>query len=195
MRDTPQEGIIFVTGNAEKFQIAQAVCKKQDIALTQKSAEIDEIQSEDIEVVVRDKARRAFAIFQQPLVVNDISWSIPALRGFPGPYMKSIVHWLTPDDWLHLMGPYSDRRIVLIELLAYQDERGCNIFRKEFTGKILHTARGNYGSSLHKIITMPGDNGLSVAEVYDKGILYDEREVTASWVTFLGWYRKCSIRS
>lgn len=190
MHTTTQKEIVFVTSNTEKFQIAKTVCHKQGISLTQKSPHIDEIQSEDIEAVIQDKARRAFEIFRQPLVVNDISWAIPALKGFPGPYMKSINHWFGPEDWLHIMEPYKDRRIILIELLAYRNERACKIFRKEFTGKLLRDARGNYGNALHKVITMSGDNNLSVAEVYDKDVKYDEREVAESWIDFLSWYNK-----
>jgi inosine/xanthosine triphosphate pyrophosphatase family protein len=175
------EPIIFATGNSEKFDIARAVCEPLGIPLEQRALEIDEIQGEDSEVIVRDKARKAFDIVQRPVVVSDDSWNIPGLHGFPGPYMKSMDHWLTPDDFLNLTRPLADRHIILIQLLAYQDGEEQLVIRKEHVGKLLTEARGSYGKPLQKVISMPGDNGLSIAEAYDRGTIRAEREVSVGW--------------
>lgn len=175
------EPIIFATGNSEKFDIAKAVCEPLGVLLKQRALEIDEIQGEDSEVIIRDKVRKAFDLIQQPVIVSDDSWNIPGLHGFPGPYMKSMDHWLTPADFLNLTRPLIDRRIVLIQLLAYMDGKQQLLVRKEHTGALLTEARGNYGKPLQKVITMPGDNGLSIAEAYDRGTVRAERDVAAGW--------------
>lgn len=183
------DGIIYVTGNVEKFDIGYATCRTRGVQLVQRKVEIDEIQSDDGEVIIGDKVRRAFEHFQKPLVVNDVSWEIPALNGFPGPYMKFAARWFSADDWLNLMKPYEDRRIRLIDLIAYQDKEGCKVFRSEYTGNFLVSARGDYGNSLQKVLTMPGDDGRSIAEVYDhQKVRHTTREVAKSWQLFLDWY-------
>jgi len=179
--------ILFATGNQQKFLAAQAAFLKSHITLVQKPVEIDEVQSEDSEYIIRDKARRAFEILQQPLIVSDDSWSVPGLNGFPGPYMKSMDHWLTPQNWLDLTARLTDRRIILIQRLAYQDKDTFKLFRSTYTGTILTESRGKHGATLQKVVTMPGDNGLSIAEVHDKGIEYADREVVEGWQALIAW--------
>ena len=151
--------------------------------------DIDEIQAENSEAVIARKAHDAFAYTRQPVVVSDDSWNIPGLRGFPGPYMKSIDHWFTPQDFINLTKPLSDRRIILVQLLAYQDANIQKIFRKEYTGTLLIEPRGNYGRPLQKVVTMPGDDGLSIAEVYDQAqSVHADREVDIGWRDLATWY-------
>lgn len=179
--------LIFVTGNAEKFEIAQAVCEPLGLRLVQRKLDIDEIQGEDSEVVIRDKVRRAYEIVQQPLVVSDDSWNIPGLNGFPGPYMKSMDHWFTPQDFLNLTRPLKDRRIILLQLLVYQDENRQHVFRQEHTATLLTEAKGSYGKPLQKVVAMPGDEGLSIAEAYDRGTVHADRDVAAGWRRLAAW--------
>lgn len=182
------ENIIFASGNTEKFYIAQSACRPYDITLVQQPSGVDEIQAEDPETVIRDKVKRVFEELNQPVIVSDDSWAIPALQGFPGPYMKSINQWLSMQDWLNLMKPYEDRSVILIQLLAYYDGTAVSVFQSELNGTFLREPHGNYGSPFQKVVTMSGDHGLSIAEVYDKGPQHDKREVTGCWNKFLNWY-------
>lgn len=182
--------VIFASGNAEKFNIAQAVCEPLGVTLLQKRFEIDEIQGEDSEVIIRDKAKKAFELANEPVIVSDDSWNIPGLNGFPGPYMKSIDHWFTPEDFLNLTRPLTDRRIILIQMLAYHDAERQYVFRNEHVGILLTEARGSYGKPLQKVVTMPGDKGLSIAEAYDRGTVRAERDVAAGWRDLVAWYKR-----
>jgi XTP/dITP diphosphohydrolase len=181
--------LLFATGNIEKFKVAQAVCAPLGIPLQQKELEVDEIQGEDSEVIIRDKAHKAFMLTREPVIVSDDSWNIPGLRGFPGPYMKSMDYWFTSQDFLNLTRNLVDRRIILVQLLAYQDVSEQYIVRQEYTGELLTESRGVYGRPLQKVITMPGDNGLSVAEAYDQGTIHAERDVSVGWRTLAQWLK------
>lgn len=77
--------LIFSTGNPEKFAIGSQTCRGYGIELSQNSLEIDEIQGEDAERIVRDKADKAYSLIGEPVIVSDDSWEIPGLGGFPGP--------------------------------------------------------------------------------------------------------------
>lgn len=76
--------IIFATSNPDKMQIAKSVCSMFDIEVKFVKLDIDEIQGEDPEAIVRDKAERAYEQLNMPVVVSDDSWDIKALNGFPG---------------------------------------------------------------------------------------------------------------
>ena len=182
--------INFVTGNREKFSIAEAVCREFGITLTQSKHDIDEIQAEHAEPIVLDKVTRAYAACDAPVVVNDDYWALPALGGFPGPYMKSVAYWFTPADFLRLMQNIEDRSIILTQSIAYQDEVVQKVFTRHYAGQIVLEPRGSYGNSLQKVITMPGDNGLTVSQCYDNGTRHDQREVGEGWKEFAAWYRK-----
>ena len=184
------QSVIFSTGNSEKFNIAHMACKAADMQLTQSILDIPEIQGEDPEVIIRDKVQKAFDLLGKPVIVSDDSWNIPGLNGFPGAYMKSIDHWFTSEDFLNLTRPLEDRRIILVQMLAYQDSERQRVFRKEYTGSMLTEARGDYGKPIQKVISMPGDNGLSVSEVYDQGAAHTERPVSATWHHFIQWYQE-----
>lgn len=177
-----------MTGNDEKFKIGQTICKSYGIELIKNHLEFDEVQSEDPSYVVRKKAERAYALLGSPLVVSDDAWNSPALNGFPGPYMKSIDYWFTPQNWLDLMRDIQDRRITLIQQLAFYDGKTYKLITQEYTGHVLPEARGNYGKTLQKVVTMPGDNGLSISEVYDKEVNHSEREVAVGWHQLMEWY-------
>ncbi len=161
--------LLFATGNELKFTSGKAVCSTLGIALEQCHLDIVEIQNEDPEVILVDKITKAYALVQAPVIVTDDSWNIPGLRGFPGPYMKSMNHWFTARDFLHLTQALSDRRIFLDIHLAYKDAETVKTFHRRVAGTLLREPRGSYGAPSQSIVTMDGDNGLSIAEVFEKG--------------------------
>src|SRR5450830_475374 len=95
--------VYFATSNQEKMLIAQTVCESAGINVVQAPLDIHEIQGEDPKLIVKEKARSAFKQLGKPVIVSDDSWDIPALNGFPGPYMKSVNHWFESQDFLRLM--------------------------------------------------------------------------------------------
>lgn len=181
--------ITFSTGNREKFDIAAAACAPLGLELVQNTFDIDEIQGEDPEVIIRDKAQKAYELVGGPVVVSDDSWNIPALNGFPGAYMKSIDHWFRPEDFLNLTRSLEDRRVILIQMLAYQDSGHYQVFRMEHVGELLHEARGN-GKSAQQIIAMPSDGGLSIAEAFEQGVSLADREYAAGWRELVNWHQQ-----
>lgn len=184
--------ILFATGNTEKFAIAQTLCNTHGIQLTQFSAESHEIQSEDPVEVITQKAKDKFALSgNKPLIVSDDSWDIPGLKGFPGPYMKSMDYWLGPEDFLNLTSGLQDRRILLHQYLAYIDAHNLQLFHTIIPGTLSKDIRGTYGKPAQKIIMLDRDGGLTISEVYDKGQEHDKRRFdskTDAWYTFAKWY-------
>lgn len=179
--------LLFCTGNHEKFLNAAHAARKYDIKLEQRELTIDEIQSEDAEAIVRDKLQKAYELVRQPVVVTDDSWEIPALNGFPGPYMKSINHWLSPEDYLRLTKPLADRRIFLIQRVGFTDGATTKILTAKTGGTLLTDIKGDYGLANHKLVSMDGDSGLSIAEIYDQGLDNGERAAVKVWHELLEW--------
>lgn len=178
--------LIFPTGNEVKFRLANIVCSAQGITLERLQVDIPELQAETGEEVCRDKALRAFEILRKPLVVNDDSWVIPGLGGFPGPYMKSMNIWFTSEDWLRLTKDLSDRRIILRQVVTYQDETRQKTFTRDVEGILLSEIRGQSPFTHTPLASFDGGK-TTIAEVHAAGKPAVEGKRTA-WHDFAEWF-------
>lgn len=179
--------LLCATGNVQKFALGQRAFDRHDIVLEQITIETDEIQGEDSETILNDKAKKAFAIIGKPVLVSDDSWSIPALNGFPGPYMKSMNHWLSPEDFIHLMQGKEDRTVYLEQHLAYIDDTEIVTFTKKIQGIIVERPRGHTGPSIMRVVELE-DDGMTIAELYDKGIADKHSLDRDAWSDAASWY-------
>ncbi len=175
------------------MQIAQTICAEAGLTVKPVALDIDEIQGEDPEVIVRDKARRAHEQLGMPVVVSDDTWDIPSLKGFPGAYMKSINYWFRPVDFLRLMDGIEDRRIILHQYLAYTDGNMTEVFRNDVAGEIANEARGKSEKSPNMTITvLDSDNGKTIAEVLDQdedAVIARYKDRPDAWHGFVKWYK------
>lgn len=187
--------IAFASSNNVKFSSAQVICQPYGIELEQVIIDIDEIQGEDPELIIRAKAKAAYAAYGKPVVVSDDTWDIPALRGFPGAYMKSINYWFTPDDFIRLMKGVSDRSAILHQHLAYIDEYETVIFSTDLHGTVLDEVRGFYEekSPWMSVVAMDADNGESLAEVWSSGKQSNPeryKKMPEAWHELAKWYKR-----
>lgn len=186
--------INFATSNKEKIQIAQTVCSEFKVSLCVFDLDLDEIQGEDPDRIVKDKVLRAYAQINKPVVVSDDSWDIKALNGFPGPYMKSINHWFKPDDFLRLMYGIEDRTIILRQYLAYTDGNITKVFQNNIKGKIIDEVRSRTAKSPNMaVIALDGDNGKTLAEVFEEGrsaLKKRYKDRPDVWHEFVLWYKQ-----
>lgn len=82
----PTDRLLFVTSNPGKVREAEAILGHP---IEQLALDLPEIQALDVDEVVREKARAAFAVANRPVMVEDTGLSIDALRGLPG----ALVRW------------------------------------------------------------------------------------------------------
>lgn len=180
--------LVFSTSNSEKFLVAKHACSHFGIQLIQKNVDINEIQDEDPEKVARDKAVRAYEATKHPIVITDDSWALLGLKGFPGVYMHSINEWFTPEDFLRLVLPLKNRKVVYTQFLIYTDGYKQKVFTRQNRGTLLKGIRGRSDHSSHTIISLDSDHGLSIAEAYDQSIDKSSRKSTQIWHDFAKWY-------
>ena len=186
--------IIFATSNPDKMQIATSVCSTFDIKVEFVRLDIDEIQGEDAEVIVRNKAKRAYDQLNMPVVVSDDSWDIKALNGFPGAYMKSINYWFKPEDFIRLMSSIKDRRVTLHQYLAYTDGNITEVFTNDLNGVIVSKPRGKVERApCMEVVEFDFDEGLTLAEVFNKQddqlMAKRYRKHPDAWHEFAKWYK------
>lgn len=178
---TPSNTITFVTEDTQKLHSLSSACEPFGLQVEQLQLVVDEIQSDNPEELALKKARRAYEVAKRPLLVTNTYWSITALKGFPGAYMRHINQWLTADDIVRLMHGKSDRSVRLTETLAYYDGAKPKVFSGEFWGVITEAPKGE-GDALQTLITMHGQHQ-TVAEVMALG---------HTFVTDDSLYRDCA---
>ncbi len=176
--------ILFITTNSRKVGEAKAACDDFGIEIIQQQADIDEIQHSDPAKVSEHKAKQAFQILNKPLVVADTCWSIPALNGFPGAYMKEVANWFTPDDFLNLIKDKHDNRIMFSENIVYIDSKQMKRFSKEYWGTIV-PPRGK-GFSIEEVAEF---EGFTLGERREQGG-YSHKPEDYVWYDFATWYSK-----
>jgi non-canonical purine NTP pyrophosphatase (RdgB/HAM1 family) len=178
--------VVFVTSNEYKFNHAVSVTQSAGITLIRKHMDLQEIQSDSGEEITRHKAEQAYADLKQPLVVNDDTWSIPGINGFPGAYMKYINDWFTVTDWLNLTRPLKDRRIILHQHIVYQDGHSQHYFLQNIEGTLLTEARGSHHFPHLAILSFDGGQSSS-AERAAAGRPAVDLSTTTAWHKFNDW--------
>lgn len=178
--------ITLATTNQRKVGEAKAALQDFNIEVRSIKLDIIEIQSPDPIAIAKAKAKEAFRLAGEPVVVTDTSWSIPALGGFPGGYMHEISIWFKSSDFINLIKNYQDKRISFTETIVYQDAKQTKIFSQEFWGQIINTPRGKTGNPIEKIAEF---DGFTLAERHDQGrFSHDPKDYV--WYKFGEWFGK-----
>lgn len=174
--------ILFATGNERKVGEARLACEPFGIEIINQAFDIDEIQSGDPAKISEHKARAAYALAGEPVVVTDTFWRIPALNGFPGAYMKEVAQWFTEQDFLNLMAGKSDNSICFSENITYFDGNDVVRFSKEFWGAIV-PPRGT-GNTIENVAEF---EGRTLGERREEGG-YSHKPEDYVWHEFAEWY-------
>jgi len=157
--------LLYVTSNQLKFKKAQHHLGSLGISLTCADYDFEELQGKDARKIVAHKLEQAYAHFHKPVLVSDDSWSIPALNGFPGAYMKDVNGWFQPMDWLRLMQEKDDQRIFLEAYLGYKDAQRQNIFHYSRPNVFLTEAKGEMSNAPHLTVIGNKTTGPSLAQI------------------------------
>lgn len=181
--------IIFVTGNKRKIDEANACLAEYGLEVQVEDCDINEVQSHDPQEITIEKAKAAYKAIGKPLVVNDHHWSIEALNGFPGGYMKDVNNWFEPEDFLALMLNKTNREASLTECIVYFDGEETKTFKAEFPGSIVEQPKGIGYVSFERVFKYD-DADKTIAEQHDSGGEGSSFIERSAWKQFGAWYAK-----
>jgi len=174
----------FVTGNSRKVGEATLAFGSFDITIKQVRLDIDEIQSHDpVQISIR-KATEAYRQLNKPVVINDTFWSIPALNGFPGGYMRDVAEWFSAEDFINLVRDKADKTIIMTECVVYIDSDQQKVITKEYLGEITLIPKG-IGNSIEQVAVF---NSHTLAEHHDLG-QFSHKPEDYIWHDFATWYQ------
>lgn len=123
--------IIFATSNRGKVKTLSRCLDAKKYKVIQKELEIPEIQASSARDIATFKAEYAYKELNQPVIVQDSSFHVTALKGFPGPYIKFVNETIGPLGLVKLMNGVADRSCHFELALAYVDVNGVHTFVHE----------------------------------------------------------------
>ena len=116
--------ITFVSTNRGKAKVLEQCVAAVGYELERLELPIIEPQGSTLEAVSLDKARQAFAYFEEPLVVEDSGLCVDGLAGFPGPVTKYVLETIGVAGLLRLSSELPTRACRFVGALVYVDEDG-----------------------------------------------------------------------
>ena len=115
-----------------------------DMTLESVDVDLTEIQSDDAEEIVVDKARRAYEVTGRPVVVEDVEAGLEKLGGLPGPFIKFFNKKLGNDALYQLAGKEGEKATVTCTV-AYYDGTSMIIVRGEVQGTVVAPRGDSFG--------------------------------------------------
>jgi len=139
--------VYFVTSNQKKFDSLEKTLSSLDIMLERLDYDFDEGRELSIRSVAQSKLDQAKQRFPgKKIIVDDRGFFIPALNGFPGPFVKLLLNSFSYKGLVKLMHGEPDRRAIFSYAVGFYDGEKDVILTADEIGFITDTPKG---SNLH----------------------------------------------
>ncbi len=137
--------ISYITSNESKFKEACLVLNPENLyeetgfQLVRDDLPLEEIQGTAEEIVLHKTIQAFHMIGKQPIIVDDVSFHISALNGFPGPYIKWFLESLDEEGVWTLVSKYPDHTCKAVCMIGFMrdENEGPQIFSGELQGHVV----------------------------------------------------------
>ena len=166
------QDIYFITSNKKKYESLKKQLGAIGVTLKQQIYDFDEGRELSIEAVAKYKLAQAKKAFpDKKIIVDDRGFFIPALNGFPGPFVKFILDSFSYKGLIKLMANEKDRRAIFSYAVAYYDGKKDKVLVANEVGFITNKPKGTnlHGwTDLLYVYGHPTFPNKSLAELDDK---------------------------
>ena len=144
MINTHREELYIATGNDGKFEETESFLtnKLPSIRILKASIPFVEVQSDDQQEIVLDKARQAWQQLQKPFLVEDAGILFDRYKNFPGPLTKFVYQGIGIEGLLKLV-TQGDRATFVLYLVYMWGPKDFYLFKGECKGSIVVPERFN----------------------------------------------------
>jgi len=134
--------IVFITGNQHK---ADYLAHWLRLPVTHHKLDLDELQSLDPFVVAEHKARQAYEILQEPVLVEDTSLRFTAMGRLPGTLIKWFLGEVGNSGLCKIADGLGSREAHATVTYGYCDGRDVHFFVGTTQGSVAKVPRGEHG--------------------------------------------------
>ncbi|MEE2987381.1 MAG: RdgB/HAM1 family non-canonical purine NTP pyrophosphatase [Nitrospinota bacterium] len=152
----------FVTGNPNKVREAGQIL---GMFLDHYDVEgLIEIQTGDLEELVRHKAQQAYDAIGGPVLVEDSGLIFSAWNGLPGALIKWFESTVGYEGLIKMLSPFENREAKALCYVAVYDGRTMTMVKGEVKGTVADRVRGSNGFGWD-VLFIPEDNPRTYAEM------------------------------
>ncbi|MCZ6749313.1 MAG: non-canonical purine NTP pyrophosphatase [SAR324 cluster bacterium] len=133
----------FVTTNRDKLTEASELLRRPLIAV---NLALDELQTTDLEKIVRHKAQQAYRKVRSPLIVEDTALIFKEWHALPGPFIKHFIEHLGLAGMVDALAPFDNWDAEARCGIGYHDGERVHYFEGRVAGAIASPAgKGGFG--------------------------------------------------
>lgn len=136
--------IRFLSNNACKTKEVSEILKTLDVDVIPIARKIEELQTDNVNHLVKEKALKAFKIIGRPLFVEHTGLFIDKINQLPGGLTQVFWDKLLADKFAELLGAdVGESKAKAITTICYIDGKNTHIFDGEVEGSIISVPKGN----------------------------------------------------
>jgi XTP/dITP diphosphohydrolase len=132
----------FVSRNQHKLDEAKKILAPLGVSVTATLYTIEELQTNNTDRLVKDKALKAFRHLGEPVFVEHTGLYLDELNGLPGGLTQIFWDTLEADRFSELFGQKGHNRVLARTVIAYIDGKRVYLFSGEVGGTITCPPRG-----------------------------------------------------
>ena len=126
--------LFFASSNIQKFKEAKKILNEFGINLGFFKCKLEEIQSNSLKEIAKNKAEQAFKKCKKPIIVEDDGIFIDSLNGFPGPYSSYVFNTIGNKGILKLLK--KNRKAKFVSVISFYDKKNFETFESKLNGNI-----------------------------------------------------------
>ncbi|WP_294531688.1 non-canonical purine NTP pyrophosphatase [uncultured Bacteroides sp.] len=136
--------IRFLSNNLEKIEEVRTILQSCGIEVIPNRTKIVELQTDDVRLLVKDKALKAFKKIGRPLIVEHTGLYIDKINGLPGGLTQIFWDTLQADKFAELFGASDNTsKATAKTIVCYVDGKKFKFFESEISGSIVNVPRGD----------------------------------------------------
>lgn len=128
--------IRFMSGNEHKITEVKRILAPVGVDIVPVSRKIEELQTEDVESLVRDKLTKAFEAIGRPLFVEHTGLYLSGLNGLPAGLTQIFWDRLQADRFANLVAGLGDAKVTAKTVLGYCDGHKIHLFEGAIDGTV-----------------------------------------------------------
>lgn len=113
----------IITGNLAKYKLFEDELKSLNIGLIKSDIDVPEIQGNDFDKVLEEKAKYVYDYYKKPYLVDDSALFLEAYPNFPGVCTKFVLKNLGKEGLISLLQGKSKRAVFKCKIGCWIDNK------------------------------------------------------------------------
>lgn len=131
-----------MSGNEHKIREVRRILEPVGVDVVSLSRKIEELQTQDVNALVRDKLIKAFRQIGRPLFVEHTGLYLTGLNGLPAGLTQIFWDQLKVKGFADLVAALADDKVVAKSVIGYCDGRQMHLFEGVIKGRVPRAPAG-----------------------------------------------------